>query len=45
MTFSPKSVVPWMKSSNTSIMLVFDDFIQGTTDFGEKVMPLLKCRQ
>jgi|TARA_R110002110_G_scaffold121348_5_gene297041 pyrimidine oxygenase len=26
------------------MMLVFDDFVQGVTDFGEKVMPLLHCR-
>lgn len=29
----------------SGMMLVFDDFVKGTTDFGEKVMPLLKCRQ
>jgi pyrimidine oxygenase len=28
----------------SGMMLVFDDFVQGVTDFGEKVMPLLKCR-
>ena len=27
----------------SGMMLVFDDFVQGVTDFGEKVMPLLKC--
>ena len=29
----------------SGMMLVFDDFVQGVTDFGEKVMPLLTCRE
>ncbi len=29
----------------SGMMLVFDDFVQGVTDFGEKVMPLLECRE
>ena len=29
----------------SGMMLVFDDFVQGVTDFGEKVMPLLKCHE
>ncbi len=28
----------------SGMMLVFDDFVDGVTDFGEKVMPLLNCR-
>lgn len=27
------------------IMLVFDDFVKGVTEFGETVMPLLECRK
>ncbi len=29
----------------SGMMLVFDDFVEGVTTFGEKVMPILKCRQ
>lgn len=35
----------YAKVEGTSgMMLVFDDFVKGVTDFGEKVMPLLECR-
>jgi hypothetical protein len=27
------------------IMLCFDDFIKGMDDFGQKIQPLMKCRQ
>ena len=32
------------KAAGHVLVLGFDDFVQGVTDFGEKVMPLLKCR-
>ena len=27
------------------ILLTFDDFIQGVEDFGQKIQPLMKCRE
>jgi pyrimidine oxygenase len=29
----------------SGIMLCFDDFIKGMDDFGQKIQPLMKCRQ
>ncbi len=33
------------ESGASGMMLVFDDFVKGVDDFGEKVMPMLKCRE
>lgn len=33
------------ESGASGMMLTFDDFAKGVTDFGEKVMPILKCRE
>ena len=27
------------------ILLTFDDFVQGVEDFGQKIQPLMQCRQ
>ena len=26
------------------VLLTFDDFVQGVEDFGQKIQPLMKCR-
>lgn len=27
------------------ILLTFDDFLQGVEDFGQRIQPLMKCRE
>ena len=27
------------------ILLTFDDFVQGVEDFGQRIQPLMKCRE
>jgi pyrimidine oxygenase len=27
------------------VLLTFDDFIEGTENFGKRIQPLMKCRQ